>query len=563
MEITRSFLCPDCNNELKIYKGDYLFTYNIECPNGHKQSNIDIDLILEKRKAKQSLFRCKNHRKKILIHCFTCNEDLCSLCLSDLHKTHEIQYFKDLTLDSRGKYNIEFNLNKQKEILQIFLTELNILQSKINLYINNFMSQLKKQYEFRNELINNITGNNTSYIDIENFRLLSNSDTHKNIDETINKFINKVKFLEKYDYLRNIFEQMIIKDKYIEEKKVTNRVNDFINLSLIPLNNKNLFIQNKKNYIGNMSEMTIFKEKLEKNTGKYQYEPIITKTFPFIINKGPILIDHINNNNNDKCSFYCVSDNSAIKMTLNNIEDDGDNIKDKIEKEKEKLIISVINVDRIRALVNLSENKNIVFNLQGMIYLYNDLFNENKIIGKNPRMFNVVDNTLKINDNSFVYTLKNEQKINTIIYYMDIGEDSDDNYIEIKQIKTNGLTPMPLYYINHKKILISLCYKYKYNNIRENNYYCICLINFKTDIPEIFQMININYYEISKKILYFNCFNDESFYFPITQPTYKNEMFYNVIYISQYKIIDGEFVEVSRIKKEDDLSLKRYNSYGS
>ena len=66
-----------------------------------------------------------------------------------------------------------------------------------------------------------------------------------------------------------------------------------------------------------------------------------------------------------------------------------------------------------------------------------------------------------------------------------------------------------------------------------------------------------------KKILYFNCFNDESFYFPITQPTYKNEMFYNVIYISQYKIIDGEFVEVSRIKKEDDLSLKRYNSYGS
>ena len=71
MEISRSFLCPDCNNELKIYKGDYLFTYHIECSNGHKQSNVDIELILEKRKAKQSLFRCKNHRKKLLIHCFS------------------------------------------------------------------------------------------------------------------------------------------------------------------------------------------------------------------------------------------------------------------------------------------------------------------------------------------------------------------------------------------------------------------------------------------------------------------------------------------------------------
>ena len=561
MEISRSFLCPDCNNELKIYKGDYLFTYNIECANSHKQSNIDIELILEKRKAKQSLFRCKNHRKKLLIHCFTCNEDICSLCLNDLHKTHEIQYFRDLTLDSRGQYNMEYNLNKQKEILQIFLTELNILQSKINLYINTFKSQLKKQYEFRNELINNITGNNISYIDIENYRLHSNSNTHRKIDENINKFINKGKFLDKYDYLKNIFEEMITKNKYIEEKKVTKRINDYINLNLIPLKNKNLFMQNKKNYIGNMSEMTIFKEQFDINTQKYKYEPIITKVFPFIINKGPILIDNLNKNDTS-CSFYCVSDNSVIKMTLINKEDE-DIKENNNSKEKENFIINIINVDNIRALVNLSENKNIVFNSKGIIHLYNDLFNDFKILGKNPRTFNIVDNSLKINDNSFVYTLKNEQKINNIIYYMDLGENGDDNFIEIKQIKTNELTPMPLFYIKNKEILISLCYKYKYNNIRENNYFCICLINFKLDIPEIFQILNINYYEISKKILYFNCFNDESFYFPITQSTYKNEMFYNVIYILQYKLIDGQLVEVSRIKKEDDLSIKRFNSYGS
>ena len=327
-----------------------------------------------------------------------------------------------------------------------------------------------------------------------------------------------------------------------------------INLNLMPLNpNTNLFFQNKKNYIGNLTEVTIFEEKKENNSIFYKYEPIISKSFPFIINKGPIIICN-DNKNGSKISFYCLADNLVIKMSLLNKEKENKN-------EKENFIINLINVDNIKALINLSENKNIVFNSQGKIFLYNELFNENKLIGQTSKIYNVIDNLLKLNDNSFVYTLKNEQKINAIIYYVELIN-MEENHIEFKEITTNGLTPMPLLYIKNKKILLSLGYKYKYNNIKENNYFCICLINFKTEWPEIFQIININYYEISKKILFFNCFNDESFYFPITQTTYKNEMFYNVIYISQYKLIKGELIEVSKIKKEDDLSLKRFNSYG-
>ena len=554
MEIPRSFLCPDCKEQLKINSGDFLFTYNIKCPNGHKQLNADLDLILEKRIPKNNSFKCKNHHRKIIFHCFTCNEDICSLCYSDLHKTHEIEYFKKLTLDSRGKYDIEYNFNKQKEILQIFLTELNNFQSKINLYIDIFKSQLKKQYEFRKEIINNIIGSKISYIDIENFTLHSNSDSYKKIDESLSKFINKVTFLDKYDYLKNIFEEIIIKSKYIEDKKVINRINDYIDLNLIPLNTNNLFFQNKKNYIANISEVTIFEEKLEKNSIIYKYEPIISKSFPFMINKGPIIIDD-ETKPDKKISFYCISDNLVLKMSILNQE--AENI------ERVNVIVNMINVDNITALLNLSENKNIVFDTKGKICLYNNLFNENKLIGQTPRIFNIVDNLLKISDNSLVYTLKNEQKINTIIYYMELNENIDENLIETKEIKTSGLTPMPLFYIKNKKILLSLCYKYKYNNIKENNYFCICLINLKIEQPEIFQIININYCEISKKLLYFNCFNDESFYFPISQSTYKNEMFYNVIFISQYKLIKGELIEVSKIKKEDDLSLKRFNSYGS
>ena len=554
MEIPRSFLCPDCKEQLKINNGDFLFTYNIKCPNGHKQLNVDLDLILEKRMPKSNSFKCKNHHRKIIFHCFTCNEDICSLCYSDLHKTHEIEYFKKLTLDSRGKYDIEYNFNKQKEILQIFLTELNNFQSKINLYIDIFKSQLKKQYEFRKEIINNIIGSKISFIDIENFTLHSNSDSYKKIDESLSKFINKVTFLDKYAYLKNIFEEIIIKSKYIEEKKVINRINDYIDLNLIPLNINNLFLQNKKNYIANISEVTIFEEKLEKNSIIYKYKPIISKSFPFIITKGPIIIDD-ETKQDKKISFYCISNNLVLKMCILNHEAENN--------KGENVIVNMINVDNIMALLNLTDNKNIVFDTKGKIYLYNNSFNENQLVGQTPGIFNIVDNLLKISDNSLVYTLKNEQKINTIIYYMEMCENKDENLIETKEIKTSGLTPMPLFYIKNKKILLSLCYKYKYNNIKENNYFCICLINFKIEQPEIFQIININYCEISKKLLYFNCFNDESFYFPISQSTYKNEMFYNVIFISQYKLIKGELIEVSKIKKEDDLSLKRFNSYGS
>ena len=551
MEIARSFLCPDCNNELKIGHGDYLFTYNIECPNGHKQSNIDLDIILEKRQPNYNLFKCKNHRKKICHHCFTCNEDICTLCYDDLHKTHKTENFKNLRLDSRGKYDIEFNLNKQKEILHIFLTDLNNFESKIILYINTFKSQLKKLFEFRNELITNIKQSNTSYIYIENFKLFSNSDAHKKIDESIIKFIEKTKFLEKYDYLKIIFEEMIKKNKYIEEKNIINKINDYINLNLIPLNNKDLFFQNNKNIITNTSELTIFREIYKNNIGKYRYEPIVIKKFPFIINKGPIIID---NNKEANLSFYCISDNSVIKFQIMNSE----NI-----KEGNNCVVNIINVDNIRGLVNLSENKNIVFNLQGKIHIYDDLFKENQIIGKNPRIFSLVNDIVKIDNNSFVYTLKNEHKINSIIYLMNIEEFQNEKNIEIKEINTNGLTPLPLFYLKEKNILMSLCYKYKYNNIKDTNYFCICLINLNTPYPEIFQIVNINYNENFEKLLYFNCFDDESFYFPITHPTYKNEMFFNIIYIFQYKLIKGELIEVSRIKKEEDLSLKRFNSYGN
>ena len=552
MEMLRSFLCPNCDELCKINNGDYLFSYNIECLYGHKQTNLEQEFLLMKRKVKQNIFKCKNHRKKNQIHCYTCNEDICILCFKDMHQNHKYEYLKNLKLGTREEYNNNYNLNKQKEILQIFLTELNAFQAKFDLYIDILKEKLKKQNEFKFELFKNISENNFSFIDIENFNINSKNDIYKKMEDFMEKFINQNTFLEKYEYLKNILDELIKKGKYIEEKKVVNRINNYIDLNLMPLNNDNLFVQCKKNYISNNSEITIFQEIIDKDRENYDYIPIISKNFPFIINKCPILLENVPKIDNET-SFYCISDNSVIKSTIKKQLEIG-------EDPKFDCIINIFNTLATTALTVLTKDKNIVFKSNQNIILFDDNFsieNAKELNQKLPGEFSTVENVLTIDENSFIFTIKNFNNTEPNIYLIKVDEDS------LYKINTNDLTPLPLFYMKQKKILISFCYEYKYNNIKDNNNFYITLINFNVEKPEIVQMININYYDISKKVFYFNCFNDDSFYFPICKQTYNKEMFYKVIYISQYKLIKGEFREVSRIKKEDDFSLKKFNYYGN
>ena len=553
MEMLRSFLCPECGELCKIHDGDYLFSYNLECSQGHKQYNLDQEFLLKKRKLKQNSFKCKNHRKRNQIHCYTCNEDICILCYKDIHQSHKYEYLKNLKFGTREEYNNNYNLNKQKEILQIFLTELNTFQIKFNLYIDTLKSQLKQQNEFRTELIKNISENNFSFLDIENFNVHSKNDKYKKIEEFIELFINKSTFLEKYDNLKGILNEIIKKGKYIEERKIRNKINNYIDLNLLPLNHDNLFVQCKKNYISYNSEITIFQENFANDQEKFDYKPIISKTFPFIINKCPILSENIPKIDNET-QFYCISDNSVIKILLIKHQE---SISQKPEYE---CIINMFNVLKTSALTVLSKDKNIIFDTDRNIILYDDSFSNEtskQLNQKLPGEFSTIDNVLTLDKNNFIFTIKNFNNTEPNIYAINLENEN------IQKINTNGLTPMPLFYLKNKKLLISFCFEYKYNNIKANNYFYISLINFAVEKPEIIQMININYYDISKKVFYFNCFNDDSFYFPICQQTYNKEMFYKVIYISQYKLIKGEFREVSRIKKEDDFSLKKFNSFGS
>ena len=286
------------------------------------------------------------------------------------------------------------------------------------------------QNEFRSELIKNISETNFSFIDIENFNIHSKNDIYKKIEEFIEGFINKSTFLEKYEYLKGIFDELIKKGKYIEEKNIVNRINNYIDLNLMPLNNDNLFVQCKKNYISNNSEITIFQEIIDKDRENYDYIPIISKNFPFIINKCPILLENVPKIDNET-SFYCISDNSVIKLMIKKQLEIG-------EDPKFDCIINIFNTLATTALTVLTKDKNIVFKSNQNIILFDDNFsieNAKELNQKLPGEFSTVENVLTIDKNSFIFTIKNFNSKSGDYYFFYTGSgylyaaSSSNNYL--------------------------------------------------------------------------------------------------------------------------------------
>ena len=153
--------------------------------------------------------------------------------------------------------------------------------------------------------------------------------------------------------------------------------------------------------------------------------------------------------------------------------------------------------------------------------------------------------SLKINENIFVYSTNFKYNTNNHnkIYIININDKFVDKYI-LKNCGKNLI-----YFYENKKILLS------------HDKYYLYLINFKTVISEIIQkieMINNNqskYCNVinndSHLINFLDCFNDDNIYINITESNiFIDSSFYNINYIIQFKIIEGELREISRIEIE-------------
>ena len=189
MESSKDLLCSSCKNQMLLSNGDYLFTYNVECSNNHKINNMDLDELLLKRVKSSSLLYCKTHNKKNRAHCFNCKEDICMLCVNSSHKLHKMEYLKSLYLSLSEEHNLPKLFKKEKKMTETFLSELIIFKNKINSYIDDIQSQIRKEIELRSELLNKVLQKEYTYIDILNLKTILDNKSLAKINDNINNFL--------------------------------------------------------------------------------------------------------------------------------------------------------------------------------------------------------------------------------------------------------------------------------------------------------------------------------------------------------------------------------------
>lgn len=518
------YLCQKCQNPIKISEGDFIYSFNINCKNGHNLENIDSDDLLSMRAKfdNDNLYQCQKHKKKYLIHCFTCDEDICFSCFNELHKGHKMEYIKNFKLTDEVRFTISNYFNIEKGVIDTFLKELMDFKQKFNIYINVLAKEIKNYHKLKKDIYNDISQNNISYIDIHNYQKFLEKNNMTKIINFASNFVNCETFLKKYDNLKDIFDLLVKKGKYIEEQKIKDYYKEFYDLKIIPINKKHFLCSNKYNEINLFENISNFQSK------KMEYEIIHEIEFPIHLNDFQIVLKSNNDNINEKFSFYILQENQTYnystfelyEITINNM--NNHNIK-KIKTFNRKFQLFI-----------LSDNKYIINENNICITLCDNSFkNEQKIDIK-------ADSFMKIDENIFVCLNQNSNEL----YIVKIEE----MFIDKNSIKNCGT--MLIYFSKRKQILFSGDYSYIY------------LINFKTFFPEVIQKIKVKFNKeniyshnsfqnnsnyLTNFVKFFDFYNDDSFYIESNETIFKNFSKYNRTYLIQLKIIDGELFEVSRI----------------
>jgi len=499
----KHFFCKKCNNPLKIKEGDFIFSYNIECYNNHISENVDLEDILSTKKEES--FICENHKKNKVIHCINCNEDICFICFKETHHLHKMEYLKSLNYDHITKYSFEVELKEEKKYMESFINELLHFKNQLNLYIDILKSDLQKYHKFRCDIINNISPEVASYINIENVKNVFKSKNFE-IKNIFRNFLSCESFIQRYDNLKNIFELMFKKGKYIENEIIK----DIYKEKIIPIDDKFFLNINDKKFI-------ILEKALELNLRKYKFNNKFEKLINFEINKIELkenknikkklslyALSYSNSNSNSRLQYLLSFKTILYEITIENLCDF--NIK------------TIATYDKYINLFVLSENKNIIDD--GLkISLYDDnTFKSPKLVTN--EIFDIYE-FLKIDPNTFIYSSKS-------IFLVKIIKNT------IYKTEINNCGTKLIYFSEKKKIIFTHDSSFIYLvNINYMNPELIQKIEIKFSEKNIFWKNHINNTYI---IRYLSSFNDESIYLTCND------------FMVQYKIIGSELVEISKIK---------------
>ena len=394
--------------------------------------------------------------------------------------------------------------------MNLYIEQLNNFQNKLISHINILKSLFQKEYKLRYDILNNILKKEYSYIDIQNAKNLLDISSYVNINNKINNFCKSKDFISQYYSLRDTFEELIEKGKYIENKYLSSIINKY-KLNLIPIN-KNYYI-----YLNNYN-IEIIEELSKKNSYKFEYKTLFKIKYEQTIQK---IILKNNNNIEKELSFFFIIDfyrKELMEIKIKNIIEN--------KKENKDYIIQKVNFnDYNKELDNffiVSDNKYIIIDAYGTIYLYDNLFQKKSIIDKE---YTKIDDFINLDEFNFVYTIIKGENM------FKIKINNNNELIEKLQIRKGGINLIN--YFKKEKILFSKDDKYIY------------LINFNISFPEVIQKIEINGLEGFYLDRTFSLFPDEFIYIIEIQKSYENKDFYFIEYLVQYKIIEKELKEIS------------------
>lgn len=180
--------------------------------------------------------------------------------------------------------------------------------------------------------------------------------------------------------------------------------------------------------------------------------------------------------------------------------------------------------DHIFGLIPLSKDNNILFR-EKSIFIYNDSFNEKKIIKEDC----FISEYYKINENAFLYS-DNER-----IYLI---KKENNEFIEKKiNVKIYDIYNISFCFLKKNENIL-----FFYANLRKYKNPFIFVLNLNVPEPEIIQYIEIS--EKMKNLIkcHYSFLDDDSIYF-----TYeKHYPFYEIVYLMIYKMEKKELKLISK-----------------
>ena len=298
--------------------------------------------------------------------------------------------------------------------------------------------------------------------------------------------------------------------------------------------NYNYIVPLDKNYFISYYNQILSIIKNKSDSHFYDFPVILQEKLGYHIQE--IILKKNNKDIEKELSFLMLKENeysyktSILKATITGLKEN--NFQYKIVKTFDSRI----------NLFPLDENKNLVFliketpshynhfinekSLNNEIFLYDDLFKNGKLIAKfSGNAYNI----LKIKDDVLVFI----NNINNHLNIMRIEEFFSD--INEANIYCESI----ISYNEKKKILFT----------QRNNY--ICLVNFNLVIPEVNQIFEINSLSATicpNFIKIIEIFNDDFLFLEEQKEQFIDINFYEIKYIVQYKLIENELKEISKIE---------------